>query len=757
MRKTKFWAAAVMVLMAIGAWALPQPIPNGVLTGPLNGNGYAVTNVGSIVFADGTTQGTAPGAGHTSLFGTSITLGNDPVVGTAPGSLYLGDGDTPGVLYMATTGLPFPVLYATPQAICLTNCDGSGVVNIQAGNIVGFTGLPDLPNLDGIVVCPYTNLPAYITNVSRYFGPWLGPNYVQLAVNSLTNYSGRQNVGGGRITVVGINYLPTPLMMTNAGNKIASYDIEAPAFTGGALVCATNPCLVVSNSTGLWSVNFTLKNCIVASLQNQPALLVDVDVGVADTDIEGNWFGWWNYLTNNTASGVVVGLVTPNTGDNIFTNDLVVAFNSASSDEHLMANNHFTGLAGVLEANDHAVWQQNWFMQCGVQGIRHTDWPTTSIYWTGAALVLAAGAPDLDRKFFANVFYQCGAGYYVSAANLLVNTISLYDYYEQTPYTVIANSAQSLNQVNPFIMSGLNKSETISGTTITADTVNRGAMNLQYGSWPFTLNGMPPQILTNNCTNVTLNGVTELQSSTATVTLGLSTATVGTSLSFNGTTVSTPAPFSALSFSGSGTGLTGMTSGQIAGLGSLATLVTSPNASAPGQLLTSTPGGAGWSNAVVHKSVMDGLTVQPSGLAEFGNGIQAYGWRSAHSVVSIFTFDPSPWNQATALNSSLTNYYIYATFMTTNAMSQPLGISVALGYSTNATSAGLVYYGSSISSNNVAFTSATGTNNYTIRVPFSIPYGLGTNLSQLQVWLANNLSTPNTNLYFLPGSYIANQ
>jgi hypothetical protein len=460
----------------------------------------------------------------------------------------------------------------------------------------------------------------------------------------------------------------------------------------------------------------------------------------------------------------------------------------------VIAHNHFTGLACVFVDDDHDDVWDNWFMGCGyasdgpwLQGVN--QWPTNSYFWSGAAIALGPDGAIQSRLFKDNYFYFCDAGYYVPAnvwpdVNADNNIYSEHDMYEGCNFSVLYYNL-GVNWTGPFgsfnLFTQLNPLDAPDTACITNwvagdDGFDNGALTLQQGTWPFSENAagltnvssaalvgvipmalMPSQVLTNNCTNVTLNGVTQLQSRTGTVTLGLSTATVGTSLSFNGTTLSTPVPFSASSLSGSGTGITGMTSGQISGLGNLATMAIAPNSSAPGQLLTSTSGGAGWSNAIVHKSVMDGWTVQPAGLGEFMNGIQAYGWRSGHSVVNVFTFDPTPFDQATAVNSGLTNYYIYAAFMTTNAMSQPTGISVTLGYSTNATSAGLVYYCSSISSNNVAFTSAAGTNSYTVKVPFSIPYGLATNLNQLQVWLSNNLSTANTNIYFLPGSYIANQ
>lgn len=50
-------------MSAATACALPLPIQNGVLTGPLNANGQGITNVAGVTFADGTTLSTASGAG----------------------------------------------------------------------------------------------------------------------------------------------------------------------------------------------------------------------------------------------------------------------------------------------------------------------------------------------------------------------------------------------------------------------------------------------------------------------------------------------------------------------------------------------------------------------------------------------------------------------------------------------------------------------------------------------------------------------
>lgn len=72
MKKLTFLIGSLALLGVMVALALPLPIQTGVLTGELNANGHAVTNVGSITFADGTVQGTA-GAGGSSGTATNLT------------------------------------------------------------------------------------------------------------------------------------------------------------------------------------------------------------------------------------------------------------------------------------------------------------------------------------------------------------------------------------------------------------------------------------------------------------------------------------------------------------------------------------------------------------------------------------------------------------------------------------------------------------------------------------------------------------
>ncbi|MGH7994352.1 MAG: hypothetical protein ACREDQ_12600, partial [Limisphaerales bacterium] len=189
-----------------------------------------------------------------------------------------------------------------------------------ASNYIVNTEVPD----GTIVVCPYSNLPPSITNNPRYFGPWKGADYVQQAINSCAHYPNRiAGVGGGKILVVGINYCPAPLTFSNAlqianiysapasfGNSdnITSFDLEAPAFTFGALVCSVNPCIRLGGeeaspqAQGRWlysSITFTMKNVIVSSLDNSPTNLFEMTIGIPRLYLGYNWFGYWGTLTNH--------------------------------------------------------------------------------------------------------------------------------------------------------------------------------------------------------------------------------------------------------------------------------------------------------------------------------------------------------------------------------------------------------------------------------------------------------------------------
>jgi hypothetical protein len=228
---------------------------------------------------------------------------------------------------------------ATAQAAAAIATATAASTNITIQSLIG---------LEGLVCTPQTNLPGTITNSAKYFGPWLGSNYVQLAVNSMVNISSnRVSVGGGRIWLVGVNYLPSPLVITNSVGGIASIDIESPAFSQGAMICLTNPCIICKQPAEPSSLTLTLRNLIISSLPNQATQLVQI-VNFPRAWIENNWFGNWYMMTNDAFAGLV-----PPTEGVSGTPNLEVYISAAMDDKIIMRGNSFLGINDLFWAPDH--------------------------------------------------------------------------------------------------------------------------------------------------------------------------------------------------------------------------------------------------------------------------------------------------------------------------------------------------------------------------------------------------------------------
>jgi hypothetical protein len=413
--------------------------------------------------------------------------------------------------------------------------NGTGLTNLQGSNVVGAvsnattagtaTNVLDIySNYEGMVVCPYTNVSASISNSSRFFGPWKGLDYVQQAINALPNYGGansnRLAVGGGKILVVGINYTPNTILFTNTGDGIMSFDIEAAAFTAGSLVCATNPCIRVNAGYSASSINFQMKNLIVSSLANQCTNLCEILNGVARLDIEMNWFGPWQGMTNNLdnarGSPFYIGLSTPTTGGGITTNNLVGLYIMATKgDEFIVENNSFIYCAvGIDNVSDHGFFNKNFFSYCGSGAlpydiIIYTAWPTNSLQGLGAAVIIESVGLDVWENSY---FYQCGGGYTIYSGvqnfstqdkfeNCSTNLINIFDgaTYNYFGYTTVSsyspsvinyfNSSMTAYNDSPyangavnttfgvFFVSGTLFAPTVQATTVQATTVQATTVN----------------------------------------------------------------------------------------------------------------------------------------------------------------------------------------------------------------------------------------------------------------------------------------
>jgi len=100
----------VAALLAASALAIPLPINNGVLTGTLNANAQAVTNVAALTFADGTVQSTAGGGGGAVIPGFSGTVTNlTETVVTTTGPNLIPPGTQFGSTGCGVNGVLFPI------------------------------------------------------------------------------------------------------------------------------------------------------------------------------------------------------------------------------------------------------------------------------------------------------------------------------------------------------------------------------------------------------------------------------------------------------------------------------------------------------------------------------------------------------------------------------------------------------------------------------------------------------------------------
>jgi hypothetical protein len=408
------------------------------------------------------------------------------------------------------TNLAFASLSAAAQAQ-LTNTVAGALAGTQS-NLTALataavdTNLFGLLSSQSLLVAPYTNLPSYLLTNPYYFSPAKGCDYIQQAINALPTYPDKQHVGGGSITVVGINYFPSTLVFANGGfnSNIMTFKLSAPAFTLAALVCQTNPCVHVfgyGNGGYGSETAFAMDNLIIASLQNTPAVLFNMDVNVTDSEVEHCWFGYWPYLTNQMVVNQPQGLATPNTEEGINKNNLVVMYTPGSTDRHVFNYNHLTGIDCLFVDCDHFQCDFNFFMECGGNaglGMRSTDWPVaaavaeptldaeSTTFWTGAAVVFGQDQPHRNYTFTDNYFYYCGGAYYSPWPQ--GNFYSYQDSYEQTLFSSLTPAGDSFHMIDSD--AGADSLTLTSATTWSQDAgTMRGALWLDSGSFPFTQNG----------------------------------------------------------------------------------------------------------------------------------------------------------------------------------------------------------------------------------------------------------------------------
>lgn len=385
-----------------------------------------------------------------------------------------------------------------------------------AGNGASLTNL--ILQVGDVVVCPYTNLPAVYTNSNRYFGPWLGADYVAQAFRALpyaTNYYNFE--GGGRVWVVGNNFIPNTLMLTNATTNSASWDIEAPAFMTGAIITASNDCIdcICTNST----VQLKMKNVIISSLTDSTNFLLLVSNSCGRVDIEMNEFAPWIWVTNNYWGSLPnKGFTPPYGGPGQALGNLVgVGLYCGEADMVNFEKNSVAFCAsGILWGVDHGACRDNFFTEVGGTNIGNMavspHWPLTSLFSLGCSIVLHS-VQNNNWEFDHNEFYSGGYSYYVDLPNggaYGANVASYFDIYEgnNAPYSeamLVATNA-GMNCHDVWNNSG----------PLYADPINAYLVS----SSPYTVNGtlaptgqVQVEIFDNNGFRITGPGLCRFQAS----------------------------------------------------------------------------------------------------------------------------------------------------------------------------------------------------------------------------------------------------
>jgi hypothetical protein len=469
----------------------------GVITNQTNLGTYLLTNSATGAFwqvttnahvhaidENGTTFDTHPASNYFAIIATntnSFTFGSNGVLtvsgqsntatliltGANHGGVSYTIQSTPGGLSLANAFLANAGSGASALSVQGLSLSGSGTVvsNFSVGgtnSAAVFAGsAAQLTNIfnalaDGeVIVCPYTNLPASLTNSGKYFTPSLGANYVQQAFNALQYFTNpTSGVGGGRVTFVGVNYAPNSIVLTNAlgTNTPCSWDIEAPAFIMGGLVGQQNPVLVWHSTNS--ANQLVLRNMIVASTVDQATNLIELTNTFGRIDIEMNWFGPWQAMTNNHIfANNLVGLTPPTTGSGYagdngwWTGNLVGIYLIGNySDIATVSKNSFLGMdCGVFWNPDHGQCEDNMFSYCGTPVTNL--WPNTSVFSLHCAIVLSANQNN-TWHFEDNYFYTSPRSYFVDRA-YTSQVVMQNDSYENGAYMVgVTNSCVTLFSPN---------------------------------------------------------------------------------------------------------------------------------------------------------------------------------------------------------------------------------------------------------------------------------------------------------------------
>lgn len=307
--------------------------------------------------------------------------------------------------------------------------------------------LSQVMGLGHVIVCPYTNLPPSMLVQPNIFTPANGPNYVQLAVNSLP-YPASSNLfqGGGEIEVFGNNFMPSSLILTTPGTPIghgASYFIHSPSFMGGALISSNGNCVTCYSSNS--NCKFFAENMTFSCLHDTTNTILSLG-DQSPSAMSRIWVSHcciapWAFVASNAVFGTDSSFSPEDSQWGNWGGNLVgINITAHATDDILIEGNSIEYCAvGLIWNGDHGIVKDNFFTSCGnYAGTTNQLCPNTSPISLGVDIILNAGltAENNDVHFLDNHHYECNYGFYITS-NL--NNVALYGYEQMDENCIIEN------------------------------------------------------------------------------------------------------------------------------------------------------------------------------------------------------------------------------------------------------------------------------------------------------------------------------
>lgn len=272
----------------------------------------------------------------------------------------------------------------------------------------------------------------------------------------------------------GTYYITQTLLISNY--YCGSIEIKGSGLMAGGIVLISStaqPVIKVTskanpaatgNTDPVCPMAFHLHDLFVGATNHTPTNIIEC-ADYARVEIDHNWIGAWDAMTNNNAPLNQVGFSTCTFGFGVSNTALVGVSVQGVSDMTEIHGNSFLGCAaGIYCKADHPRIYNNFFSYCGITN----QCATTSPFSLGASIVLQPDMSHNDTYLSGNYFYGCQAAYFIFSTNgagsYNYSTVKSYDdSFEDVRTNVLLTANVRMKQYDPsFLRLGFNKNAIVS-------------------------------------------------------------------------------------------------------------------------------------------------------------------------------------------------------------------------------------------------------------------------------------------------------